>query len=220
MKILIGQPKQETQLEQLQREIAAYPDIDLLLYPEGYCHETDVETLRHLAKRFETVIETGYRDANRLDRALIINAEGDILLDRAKTPEAGPLYTPSTATVAGQATGYLLCREIFLGLDGLKHDTVDIIFNPIGVGMFSEEQYTDWSGEAQHISRQQSALFIGTSHADGSYRNCGFSIPTALAIDATGEAIFLSKDDPRTRILDTVTHTVEFVEASSAEQTI
>ena len=44
MKILIGQPKQETQLEQLRREIAAYPDIDLLLYPEGYCRETDVET--------------------------------------------------------------------------------------------------------------------------------------------------------------------------------
>ncbi|MCT4780833.1 MULTISPECIES: hypothetical protein [Exiguobacterium] len=220
MKILIGQPKQETQLEQLRREIAAYPDINLLLYPEGYCRETDVATLRQLAKQYATIIVTGYRDANRLDRALIINAEGELLLDRAKTPEAGPLYTPSTAIVAGQAAGYLLCREIFLGLDGLKHDTVDIIFNPIGVGMFSEEQYTDWSGEAQKISRQQSALFIGTSHADGSYRNCGFSIPTAFAFNASGEAIFLSKDDPRTRILDTVTHTVEFVDASSVEQTI
>ncbi|QNR21074.1 hypothetical protein HNY42_09055 [Exiguobacterium sp. Helios] len=220
MKILIDQPKQETQLEQLRREIAAHPEIDMLLYPEGYCRETDVATLRQLAKQYATIIVTGYRDADRLDRALIINTAGDILLDRAKTPEAGPLYTPSTAIVAGQSAGYLLCREIFLGLDGLKNDNIDIIFNPIGVGMFSEEQYTDWSGEAQKISRQQRALFIGTSHADGSYRNCGFSIPTAFAFDATGEAIFLSKDDPQTRILDTVTKTVEIIDVFSFEQTL
>lgn len=220
MKVLIGQPKQETQLEQLRYEIAAHADIDLLLYPEGYCRHTDLETLCQLAKQYTTIIVTGYRDADRLDRALVINEQGDVRLDRAKTPEAGPLYTPSTAVIDGQSVGYLLCREVFLGHDGLKNDTVDIIFNPIGVGMFSEEQYTEWSGEAQKISCQQSALFIGTSHADGSYRNCGFSIPTAFAFDETGEAIFLSKDDPRTRILDTVTHTVEFVDASSVEQTI
>lgn len=220
MKMLIGQPKQETQLEQLRREIAAHADIDLLLYPEGYCRHTDLETLCQLAKQYATIIVTGYRNADRLDQALIIDAAGDIVLDRTKTPEAGPLYTPSTAVIDGQSTGYLLCREIFLGLDGLKNDTVDVIFNPIGVGMFSEEQYADWSGEAQKISCQQSALFLGTSHADGSYRNCGFSIPTAFAFDATGEAIFLSKNDPRTRILDTVTKTVEIVDVSSVEQSM
>ncbi|WP_214851283.1 hypothetical protein [Exiguobacterium sp. s193] len=213
MHILIGQPKQETDLQQLRRELAAYPDIDIVLYPEGYCRQTDLVTLCQLAKQYTTMIVTGYRDADRLDRALIINEHGEILLDRAKTPEAGPLYQPSTVADNDHRYGYLLCREIFLGLDGLKNDTIEVIFNPIGVGMFSPEQYAEWSGEAARISRQQSAIVIGTSHADGSYRNCGFSIPTAFAYDATGEAIFLSKDDRRTRILDTVTNTVTVIDS-------
>ncbi|WP_137791605.1 hypothetical protein [Bacillus sp. E(2018)] len=212
MKILIGQPKRETELEQLEKEIKNYPSVDLILYPEGYLQATKLEEVRKLAKIFKTSIVTGYKDKHNKDRALIINHEGEIILEREKTPENDELYSPSIVKDNESMYGYLLCREVFLGLRGLKNEkTLDFIFNPIGVGMFSEEQYTEWSEEAKRISIQQKAWVLGTSHADGSYRNCGFSIPIAYCFDETGRDILLSKDDIRTRIVDTKTKTVDII---------
>jgi hypothetical protein len=50
-----------------------------------------------LAKAFHTAIVTGYKDRHNLDSDLIINNEGEIILERAQTPENYELYTPSTA---------------------------------------------------------------------------------------------------------------------------
>jgi hypothetical protein len=52
---------------------------------------------------------------------------------------------------------------------------------------------------------------IGTSHADGSFRGSDVSIPTAYCFDKNGDAIFVSKNDVRTRMLDTQTKTVSFL---------
>ncbi|WP_214756649.1 MULTISPECIES: hypothetical protein [unclassified Exiguobacterium] len=215
MKILIGQPKMEQHLEQFIQDIKANPAVDLMLYPEGYCQYTHLDEVKELAKTFQTAVVMGYRNEQNVDRALIINKRGETLLDRAKTPEAMPLFMPSTVDDDGLRYGYMLCREIFMGLDGLKsEEPIQIIFNPIGVGMFSEEQYSDWSGEAKQIALQQRSIILGTSHADGSYRNCGFSIPMAYCFDETGKAILLSKNDTRTRIIDTETKTVVVLEDS------
>ncbi|TCI54116.1 hypothetical protein EVJ24_07405 [Exiguobacterium sp. SH1S21] len=214
MKILIGQPKLEQHLEQFIHDIEMNPSVDLILYPEGYCKLTHLDTVSELANRFKTAVVMGYRDAQQKDRALIMNTRGDIMLDRAKTPETMALFTPFTVQDDDLRYGYLLCREIFMGLNGLKDDSsLQIIFNPIGVGMFSEDQYLDWSQEAKKIAIQQQAIILGTSHADGSYRNCGHSIPIAFFFDETGEPILLSKDDTRTRIVDTVQKTVEVLDS-------
>lgn len=215
MRILIGQPQMEQHLEQFIQDINANPTVDLILYPEGYCQVTHLDEVKQLAKRFQTSVVMGYRNEQNVDRALIINKRGETLLDRAKTPETMPLFMPSTIEDDGHRYGYVLCREIFMGLDGLKsEEDIQLIFNPIGVGMFSEEQYADWSGEAKKIAMQQRSIILGTSHADGSYRNCGFSIPMAYCFDETGKAILLSKNDTRTRIIDTETKTVVVLEDS------
>ena len=215
MRILIGQPKMEQHLEQFIQDIKANPAVDLMLYPEGYCQYTHLDEVKELAKMFQAAVVMGYRNEQNVDRALIINKRGETLLDRAKTPEAMPLFMPSTVDDDGLRYGYMLCREIFMGLDGLKsEEPIQIIFNPIGVGMYSEEQYSDWSGEAKQIALQQRSIILGTSHADGSYRNCGFSIPMAYCFDETGKAILLSKNDTRTRIIDTETKTVVVLEDS------
>lgn len=214
MRILIGQPKMEQHLEQFIQEIEANPTVDLILYPEGYCQVTHLDEVKQLAKRFQTAVVMGYRNELNVDRALIIDKRGETLLDRAKTPEAMPLFMPSTVDDDGHRYGYVLCREIFMGLEGLKSELdIQLIFNPIGVGMFSEEQYADWSGEAKQIAVQQRSIILGTSHADGSYRNCGFSIPIAYCFDETGEATLLSKNDTRTRIVDTVLRTIEVLDS-------
>ncbi|UTT41537.1 hypothetical protein [Exiguobacterium aurantiacum] len=202
----------EKHLEQFSQDIKANPDVDLILYPEGYCQVTHLPEVKKLAKTFQTAVVMGYRNEQNVDRALIINKRGETLLDRAKTPETMPLFMPSTVDDDGQRYGYVLCREIFMGLEGLKsEEDIQLIFNPIGVGMFSEEQYEEWSGEAKKIALQQRSIILGTSHADGSYRNCGHSIPIAYCFDETGEEVLLSKNDTLTRIVDTVKKTVNLL---------
>nr|WP_246364136.1 hypothetical protein [Halobacillus locisalis] len=197
-------------------DVQSHKSVDLILYPESYLNEDQIVRTCELAKKNHVSIVTGYKDHQNLDRVLIINKSGEVILDRSKSLEGEQLNHPSKAEEGGITYGYLLCMEVFQGLEGLRDETsLDIIFNPIGVGMFSEEQYSDWSGEASKIAMQQEAVVIGASHADGSYRNCGFSIPIAYCFDKNGEALLLSKNDLRTRIIDTNTNTIETLESLS-----
>lgn len=100
--------------------------------------------------------------------------------------------------------GYLLCMEILKGRRDLEKvkEHMDFIVHPIGVGMFCDEQFELWISEAQKIAKAYNTMIIGTSHADGSYRNCGVSLPISYFIDSNGEAIYISKSDTRTRIVD------------------
>ncbi|WP_400241650.1 hypothetical protein AB3U99_13375 [Niallia sp. JL1B1071] len=212
MKILISQPKMEKNLQQLIVELESFPEVDLILFPEGYFTADYLEEVRNLAKKNHTYIVTGYKDENNKDRAFIANRYGKIMLDRAKTPENEMLYKSSKIRDDTLSFGFLLCREIFQGLEGLESGKVEIIFNPIGVGMFSEEQYEEWTGEARKIAIREKALVIGTSHTDGSYRNCGFSIPIAYCFDQEGNDVLLSKNDIRTRIFDTENNCIKIAE--------
>ncbi|MFS1513726.1 hypothetical protein VQL36_14980 [Chengkuizengella sp. SCS-71B] len=215
MKILIGQPKRENNLEQLENEVENNPTVDIVLFPEGYFHQDNIQKVCNLAKSNNTIIVTGYKDDNNKDRVSIVNSLGELILERAKTPEDAKLYTLSNIKENGVNIGYLLCVEIFKGLEGLvKNDDIDIIFNPIGVGMFSEAQFEEWTNEARKIAIDQRAMIIGASHADGSYRNCGFSIPIAYCFDKNGQEILISKNDVRTRILDTKRKSVDIIENS------
>ncbi len=149
MKVLIGQPKHENGITQLEYEIKTNPYIDIVLYPEGYLtSEKEVLNARILAKENHTIIITSYRKENK-DRAVIISNQGDIILDRAKTPpaEIEELYTPLTVNFYNMEIGYLLCMEILKGVRDLKrvNTNINFIAHPIGVGMYSEEQFDKWN---------------------------------------------------------------------------
>lgn len=81
--------------------------------------------------------------------------------------------------------------------------------------MFSDEQLGLWINEAKKIAKTYNTIVLGTSHADGSYRNCGISIPISYFIDRGGEPVYISKADVRTRIVDTDTREIEIVEGRS-----
>ena len=214
MRILIGQPIHEKTIEQLEKEIKNNLSVDVVIYPEGYlADEEALLSACEIAKRYSKTIITGYRSNNK-DRALIINSLGEKILDRAKTPEEQDLYSPSVVNNEGLRIGYLLCREILKGLEGLKsiEGGFDFIAHPIGVGMFSEEQFEEWVSVAKNIAITYKTAILGTSHADGSYRNCGVSIPISYCIDASGEIIFISKADKRTRIINLITKEVEIID--------
>jgi hypothetical protein len=211
MRILIGQPIHEENLDQLKKELMNNGEIDVVLFPEGYLTNMKaVYAARELAKLYKVTIITSYRKDNK-DRAIIINNCGQIVLERAKTPaaEEEKLYEPTVVKVGENAIGYVLCMEILKGVRDLSVvKDMSFIAHPIGVGMFSNEQFDEWINEARKIAVKCKTTIIGTSHADGSYRNCGISIPISYCIDENGRAIYISKADTRTWIVDTCTSEV------------
>lgn len=206
MRVLIGQPIHEEGLSQLEKDIKTNTGIDIVLYPEGYIlNEKVLETACKIAKENKVMIITSYKKDNK-NRVVIISDAGNIILERAKTlPEdSEELVQPLTADYNGINIGYLLCMEILKGMRDLKNvgENINFIAHPIGVGMFSDEQFELWTNEAKKIAKTYKTIIMGTSHADGSYRNCGVSLPISYCIDSTGEPIYLSKSDTRARIVD------------------
>jgi len=56
--------------------------------------------------------------------------------------------------------------------------------------------------EARKIAVSYKTKIIGANLADGSFRGIDTFIPIAYCFDNTGDAIFVSKNDVQTRILD------------------
>jgi len=211
MRLLVAQPNHEPHLQHLLKEMSRQDSFDAVLYPEGYvADEASVKTLCEVAKTYKKLIITGYRNSNNKDRALMIHPSGDIILERAKSPMDEQLYRPSVAEADGLSIGYLLCVELLQGYVGLEGQakSLDFIAHPIGVGMFSEEQFELWIEEATRIAVKYNTMIIGTSHADGSYRNCGISIPISYWIDSTGQPIYISRNDTRSRMINLDTRQV------------
>jgi predicted amidohydrolase len=214
LKILIGQPIHETGIKQMVDEIKNNKGIDIVLYPEGYLSSEEMlERACEIAKEYNITIITAYRKDNK-DRAVIISNHGEKVLERGKTPpkEQEELYPPLVIDYNNMTIGYLLCMEILKGVRDLKKisSKISFIAHPIGVGMFSDEQFEEWITEAKNIAKTYKTIIIGTSHADGSFRNCGVSIPISYCIDSSGEAVFISKSDIRSRIVNLNTKEVEF----------
>lgn len=215
MRILIAQPIHEKEIDQLRKDVANNKYFDMVLYPEGYLSdEHALEAACTLAKDSNTTIVTSYI-LNKKNRAVIIDNNGEMILERAKT-EADfnvELVEPLSVGLNGKVIGYILCMEILKGTRDLKkvNEKISFITHPIGVGMFSDEQFDEWINEAKKIAKTYKTMVIGTSHADGSYRNCGVSLPISYCIDCNGEPIFISKCDTRSRILDLGTKQIECI---------
>ncbi|MFF2483791.1 hypothetical protein [Paenibacillus sp. NPDC058071] len=206
-RILIIQPKLEQSIRQLEQELHTNSPVDIVIFPEGYLNE-NVEAACLLAKQFNTILIGGHRRMNDKpkDRAIIIDRSGTVILDRIKYSQT------SFVEVEGLNIGHILCDELIV--QGIKNESevdIDLVIHPIGVGMFSEEQFQEWTDEARKIAIAHHTMIIGTSHADGSYRDAGVSIPIAYCFDENGEVIFISKNDVRPRLIDTRTNLVSIL---------
>lgn len=204
MKILITQPQLEQTISQLENELLHNSSIDIAIFPEGYLNE-NVEAACILAKQFKIILIGGYRRMNDRpkDRAIIIDRSGTVILDRIK-------YSQTTfVEIEGLNIGHILCDELIV--QGIKNESkvnIDLMVHPIGVGMFSEEQFQEWVDEARRIAIIYNTMIIGTSHADGSYGDTGVSIPIAYCFDKNGKEIFIAKNDVGSRLLNTKTRQI------------
>lgn len=208
MKVLVIQPRLEKTIEQLENALRRnHPFVDAVIFPEGYLNE-HVGEASALAMKYNTMLIGGYRrwHDNPKDRAIVINREGTVVLERIK-------YSPTSWTMEeGLNIGLILCDELVKqGIQGDITDPIDLTIHPIGVGMFSEEQFDEWINAAQQIAVQYQTMIIGTSHADGAFRGSDVSIPISYCIDPQGEAVCICKNDVRSWIVDTVTKEVTFL---------
>ncbi|WP_373231351.1 hypothetical protein [Cohnella sp.] len=203
MNIIIAQPRLEKELKQLEAEINAHPDADVVIFPEGYINH-NIELACEFARKNSIIIISGHKKPK--DRAIIIDREGRLLLDRAK-------YDNSTIVeTEGIHIGLMLCDELVIqGMSNMKPTKINFIVHPIGVGMFSEDQFAEWINEVKKLATQYNTMIIGASHADGSFRDSDISIPISYCIDKEGMVIFLSKNDVRTRILNTESRQVRTI---------
>lgn len=194
LKIVIGQPKLEDGLLQLEQELMDN-DADILLFPEGYLNQ-NVDQARELAAKYGTMIVSGHRRLNERpkDRSIVIDQKGQIVLEKAK-------YTPAEAVEKqGWRISTLLCDELVLqGFENEEIGKVDILMHSIGVGMFSEEQYEEWLEAARGIAVKNGCLVMGSSHGDGFYRDSEVSIPIAYCIAPDGTVLLAARNDTRTR---------------------
>jgi hypothetical protein len=198
MNILVIQPKLEKGMDQLENELRNNPLVDMVIFPEGYLNE-NVEQARKLAMEANTILVGGHRRLNERpkDRAIIINRKGEVVLDRVK------YSTTSYIIEEGLSMGHILCDELIKqGIKSEEAMDIDLIVHPIGVGMFSIDQFKEWISEAAKIAIKYNTMIIGTSHSDGSFGNTGVSIPIAYCIDKAGSTVFISKDDVRSRIIN------------------
>ena len=204
MKLLIIQPKLAKHIEELEKELKNNLDVDVVIFPEGYLNE-NVKQACDLAKTYNTVLIGGHRrlQESPKDRVIIINRMGEIILDRVKYSKTSPV------DVEGLKIGHILCDELIVQeIKEVDYTNVDLIVHPIGVGMFSNEQFEEWITEATKIAIKYKTMVIGTSHADGSFGDTGISIPRAYCIDKEGSVVFISENDVRSRILDVETKEV------------
>lgn len=193
MKLLIAQPRLEKELRQLELEMMNHPEADVIIFPEGYINH-NIDCACELARKYSKIIISGYK--NPKDRAVVIDRDGKLLLDRAKYEDT------KLVEVEGNVIGIMLCDELVLqGMSNLQPTNILFIVHPIGVGMFSEEQFAEWVEEARKYAIQYKTVIIGTSHADGSFRDSEVSIPIAYCMDEEGTDIFISKNDTKTRIV-------------------
>lgn len=197
VRVLVAQPRQEQSVIQLRDALKQF-EVDLAVFPEDYLRNADaLESACRLARKSGVVIATGAFYGNGgespIRRAIVIDHTGAIVMNRPKTPKAQRLLPPHVVSTGVGKLGMLLCREIFL--DPLPVRGADIIVNPIGVGMYSDAQFKDWTERARAVARLLRAPVVGASHSDGSFRPGGVSIPIAFAIDAVGLRVMVLRDD-------------------------
>lgn len=207
MKILILQPNLESRLTQLETALKQQPLVDMVLFPEGYLNE-NAEVACGLAKKYRTALVGGHRRFSETpkDRAILINREGAVMIDRPKYSET--LFARQDELVIG----HILCDELVIqGIKSNHHVQVDVLVHPIGVGMFSDEQFEEWIDAAKKLAVAHSAFVVGTSHADGTFRYSSTSIPIAYGISPSGDPLFVCKNEVQSVILDTETNLVKMV---------
>ena len=200
--MIIAKPETET-ISEVEKYISS-DWAEMLMFPEGYLQSENLERVQELAKEHKKWIVTGMDDqrdsARQMEAGIIIDPSGSIAGEHRKTSltkwEVEHGYQRGNSikvidTPLGKF-GFAICYEIhfpevarILALQG-----AEIIFNPIGTGMWHEAQFDVWNAIARARASENNAFVVGCSH----FNDC---IPVAFAYAPGGECMVSSREQNR-----------------------
>ena len=195
--------KPEDIISELEKYVAS-DEADLLVFPEGYLKSEYLDQAKQIAKTHKKWIVTGMDDKRlknkKLESGIVIDPSGKIVGEHQKTSitqwEIDHGFKRGNSVKALKTSlgvfGFAICYEIhfpevtrILALQG-----VDIIFNPIGTGMWHEEQFKQWNAVTKTRASENRAFVVGCSHYND-------AIPIAYAYAPTGECLVSARDTNR-----------------------
>jgi predicted amidohydrolase len=202
MKINVGivVAKEEDNLSELKKYLKD-SEVDVLLLPEGYIVSEQLEEACRLAKQHGKWLITSMEDTrevgHKYQTGVVISPDGLMVGEHKKTSitsneEDNMVETGDDITAIDTPfgkVGIAVCFEIHFpeiarvyALQGAR-----IIFNPIGTGMWNEEQFKQWSSIACARASENGVFMLGCSHFN-------YAIPIAYAYTPRGECLALVRD--------------------------
>lgn len=192
--------KEERDLSELERFLPT-KEADILVFPETYLHSDKLEEACEMIKGARKWVVTSMEDRRNPGRiyetGVVINPQGEIVGEHKKTSitqheiDLGLSRGDSIETIETQfgRFGLSTCFELYFpeisrvyALQGAR-----IIFNPIGTGMWHEQQYKQWSAVACARAAENGTFVLGCSHFTD-------AIPIAFAYAPAGECLVAARD--------------------------
>jgi len=199
--LVVAQPSKD--IDELKRFISN-DGAEFFLFPERLLHSDDLEEACRLAKVSGKWLATGMDDrrqgGKKFETAIIIDPSGNTVGEHKKTSitksEVRNGYSRGDSisvieTKIGKV-GLSICYEIHFpeisriyALQGAS-----IILNPIGTGMWHEQQFKQWTSIASARASENEVYVLGCSHFNN-------AIPLAFAYDPYGNCLVLSREANR-----------------------
>lgn len=195
MKIGLVIARDEKDLSELKKFASEAKGVDLLLFPEGYLDVSQLTEAGKIVAESGKWLITSYSDKRGREKhevGVVFNRKGKIVGQHAKTtPTSNEIkkgYVPGKSikvieTKFGKI-GICVCFEMHFPeiAREYKLQGARVVFNPIGTGMYHEEQFKLWTSLGKTRAYENTIYTLGCSHFTG-------AIPIAYAYDKDGAEI-------------------------------
>jgi predicted amidohydrolase len=174
---------------------------EIILFPEDHIYANKLPDLQEIARNRKKWIVSGMEDretgGEKYKQAVIVNPQGEIVGRHRKTSltydEISKGFSHGDAIQAVETDfgliGLSICYEIHFpevariyALQGAR-----IIFNPVGTGMWHENQFQQWNGVGRTRASENGIFSVGCSHQNG-------AIPFAYAYAPDGGCLVQTRD--------------------------
>ncbi len=184
--------KDEKDLSELRKFVLETKEVDLFLFPEGYLDAAQLDEASEIVARSSKWLVTSYSDERKkrkIEVGVVFNRRGKIVGKHAKTTltrdeiKKGYVSGKSIEIIKTEfgKIGICVCYEMHFPeiAREYKLQGARAIFNPVGTGMYNEEQYRLWASLGKTRAYENGVYTFGCSHLSD-------AIPIAYAYDKDG----------------------------------
>ena len=177
---------------------------DIILFPEDHIYSNKLPDLQEIARDRKKWIVSGMEDqgsgGEKFKHAVIVNPRGMVVGRHRKTSltydelSKGFSYGDTIQAVETDfgIVGVAICYEMHFpevariyALQGAQ-----IIFNPVGTGMWHEKQFKQWNGVGRTRASENGIFTVGCSHQND-------AVPFAYAYAPDGGCLVQTRDTNR-----------------------